>query len=367
MALRLVEFAVPSESADAVRVVLSQDPPIEIWDEARSESRFVVKLLLDAERTGSVVDRLEKSLGDEFDFRLIISTVEAALPRRDREEDENSATTEGAESSGATIGISREELYNDVWDMTVLSPVMIATAALSSVVAAVGMMRDSMAVIIGAMVIAPLLGPNVGLALGTTLADRKLLWRALKANATGSSVALLLAILIGLIFHVDLHSEELSLRTQVGLSDIALALAAGAAGVLALSTGVSAALVGVMVAVALLPPTVAIGLMIGSGEWGLAGSAGLLLAVNIICVNLAGTATFLVQGVLPLTWWEADRARKMAMGALGIWTFMLAALVVVIALAGGPKEVAKSPSREDAARNVREKLTESSPASQTNE
>lgn len=354
MALRLVEFSVPVDSEEQVRDMLAQDPPIEPWDESRNNSRLAVKLLLDAERTGSIVDRIEHTFGDQDEFRLIISAVEASLPRREREKEQEAAEQEDGESTGATIGVSREELYNDVWDMTVLSRVMIATSGLSSIVAAVGMMRDSVAVIIGAMVIAPLLGPNVGLALGTTLSDRKLLWRAAKANFVGSSVALLLSIAIGLIFTVDLQSEELALRTQVGLSDIALALSAGAAGVLALTTGVSAALVGVMVAVALMPPTVAMGLMVGSGEWVLAGGAFLLLSTNVICINLAGTLTFFIQGVRPLTWWEADRARKMAWGALGIWTFMLVALAVVIVLAGGPKKVSEESGPTESATQIKE-------------
>lgn len=339
MALRLIEISVNSSLADDVRSVMKDEPPLEAWDELENDDRLVVRFALDAKRTGPVIDRFEQRLGDEKSFRLTISAVEAVLPRLSRDEDDEQAKKqEQAESSGATSGVSREELYNDVWDMTVVSPIMIATSGLSSIVAAVGMMRDNVAVIIGAMVIAPLLGPNVGLSLATTLADPKLLKHSLKSNIVGSGVALILAIVLGLVLTVDLNSEELHTRLQVSLSDIALALAAGAAGVLALTSGVAAALVGVMVAVALLPPLVAMGLMIGSGQWDDAGSAALLLATNVICVNLAGTVTFLVQGVGPLAWWEKDRARKMSWYAVVGWVLILAALVVVILLAGGPSQ-----------------------------
>ncbi len=334
----MIELSVPKDRADAVHDIMQVDPPLKAWTEREFDGRLVVQFVLDSDRTGPVVDRLEDRLGNDTDFRLIITSVEAVLPRISREaEAADAQEEEQSNSTGPTSGVSREELYNDVWDITVLSPVMVITAGLSSIVAAVGMMRDNVAVIIGAMVIAPLLGPNVGLALATTLADGKLLKRALFSNLVGSGTALVLAVLIGLIFDISLSSEELQTRLQVSLSDIVLALAAGAAGVLALTSGVAAALVGVMVAVALVPPLVAMGLMIGAGEWSYAGGAALLLAANIICVNLAGTLMFLAQGVRPLSWWEKDRARKMSWAAVGTWLTILAALVVAILLAGGPK------------------------------
>jgi hypothetical protein len=94
----------------------------------------------------------------------------------------------------------------------------------------------------------------------------------------------------------------------VGLGDIAVALASGCAGALAFTTGVSATLIGVMVAVALLPPLVTFGLLLGGGNLDLATGALSLFLMNLICVNLAGVATFLVQGIRPASWWEKDQA-----------------------------------------------------------
>ncbi len=112
-----------------------------------------------------------------------------------------------------------------------------------------------------------------------------------------------------------------------------LALAAGTAGALAFTTGIHTPLVGVMVAVALLPPLVASGLCVGAGRWTMAGGAFLLFLANLICINLAGVATFLVHGIRPRTWWEADKARKAARVALGVWLVLLAALALAIILA----------------------------------
>jgi uncharacterized membrane protein len=129
---------------------------------------------------------------------------------------------------------------------------------------------------------------------------------------------------------VDPSVREIASRTEVGLSDVALALAAGSAGALAFTTGLSAAVVGVMVAVALLPPLATVGLLLGSGHPRLAVGALLLTLTNIVCVNLAGVATFLWQRVNPRHWWEADRAKRMVRVSGAIWLALLALLVALI-------------------------------------
>ena len=87
-----------------------------------------------------------------------------------------------------------------------------------------------------------------------------------------------------------------------------------------------------MVAVALLPPLVTFGLLLGSGQPALATGAMSLFLVNLICVNLAGVTTFLVQGIHPANWWEKDRAVKATRIAIGLWVALLTALVGLILL-----------------------------------
>ena len=147
----------------------------------------------------------------------------------------------------------------------------------------------------------------------------------------------------GLLAHalysqIQLHAEyggvvpELASRAVVGVGDVVVALASGAAGALAFTTGVSAVLIGVMVAVALLPPLVAFGLLLGGGHAALAAGALSLFAMNLICVNLAGVATFLLQGIRPVTWWEEKRAARATRIAIGLWVTMLAALAGMVLL-----------------------------------
>ena len=212
--------------------------------------------------------------------------------------------------------------------------IYLITVALATVVAAIGLIRSDVAVVIGAMVIAPLLGPNIGLSFGATLGDLALIRRSLLALGLGIVVALALAAGIGFALHVDPSLPGMAARTQVGLGDVALALVAGVAGALAFTTGVSAALIGVMVAVALLPPLVTLGLLLGGGHPLAAAGAGILVLVNIAAINLASVVTFVAQGIRPRSWWEADRAKRARRIAIALWGGLLVLLAAGIFLAG---------------------------------
>jgi uncharacterized hydrophobic protein (TIGR00341 family) len=203
---------------------------------------------------------------------------------------------------------------------------------LSTVVAGIGLITDNVAVLIGAMVIAPLLGPNLALAFGVAVGDRELIAKALLTNAAGLTLAVALAACVPLFVAVDVTRGELAARTVVGYDSVALALASGAAASLSITTGLSSTLVGVMVAVALLPPAATFGICLAEGAFRAAGGAALLLAINIVSVNLAAHAVFLAKGIRPRTWWERQGAsQSVRLTLLGL-TATLVALIALIAL-----------------------------------
>jgi uncharacterized membrane protein len=136
-----------------------------------------------------------------------------------------------------------------------------------------------------------------------------------------------LSFFIGLVSPLPLDSPELLARTNVGLDSVALALASGAAAVLSITTGLPSVLVGVMVAVALLPPAAALGLMLAGEQFTLATGAGLLLAVNVVCLNLSAKLVFLIRGVRPRTWWEKKKARRATVVYIAIWIFSMIILL----------------------------------------
>ncbi|HNX40075.1 MAG TPA: TIGR00341 family protein, partial [Methanothrix sp.] len=155
---------------------------------------------------------------------------------------------------------------------------------------------------------------------------------ALKTLFLGIGLAIILSIALGFLLPVDPALREISSRTSVGLMEIVLALASGAAGALSFTSAAPAVLIGVAVAVALMPPLVVSGLLLGAGEYTLALGAFFLFLANFISVNLAGVVTFLAQGIEPRTWWEARNAKKATILAIVGWIIMLAILIIVIFL-----------------------------------
>ena len=320
-----MELIAPAETAQEAREIIEEEKIIGMWTDNWNDDEAVLRVLLDVERTEAISDTLSEKFEDVEGFRIMLFAVEATLPQPDIDEEKDSE--EKAEGPGR---VSREELYADVTSGAELTPVYISMVILSTLVAGVGLIIDDVATIIGAMVIAPLLAPNVSLALAVTLGDVDLGWRSLKANAAGLFASLAVALAMGFILGVNLESDQLISRTMVNLQHIIIALAAGSAGVLAFTRGVPATIVGVMVAVALLPPLVDVGLLLGAGYTQLAIGAGILTVTNLICINLAGVLTFLVQGVRPRKWHEEKNAKKATRIAIATWLILLAIFGYII-------------------------------------
>ena len=289
----------------------------------------MIRLILGDEKRQEVLDALQGALGNSAKAKIVVMAAEAVLPRVDANGDKPS----GQASAGTT---TREELYNNIEKSARLNSTYVILVVLSTIVVAIGLLADNVAVVIGAMVIAPLLGPNIALALAAALGDTELIWKALKTGAVGLVVALGFSVVIGKLWHLNFDSQELLARTDVGLDSVALALASGAAAVLSLSTGLPSVLVGVMVAVALLPPTATMGLMLGAGKFKLALGAGLLLAVNVVCVNLSAKVTFLARGIKPRTGLEKQKARQSMTTYIVFWVVTLSILIVAIYLRHHP-------------------------------
>ncbi len=328
MPLRLLEITLSRKSEQELMQLLEDYQGQRVSYEDVSENNALARIVLHAEEIEQLTDALESHFSGQEDFRMLLLPVDATLPRLPEPSSHQEAPTQNEKVNAERVW--REELYDKLVDGTRLNTEFLLMTVLSTIVAAIGLIEANTAAIIGAMVIAPLLGPNVALALGVTLGDGPLVKKALRIAMILFVVALAVSLLIGLVLNVDPSTPEIASRVKVGLGDIALALAAGAAATLAFAAGKGAALIGVMVAVALLPPLAAFGLLIGSGQLAHAWGALLLLAINVICINLSGVLTFLFQGVHPLSWWEKSAAKKYTRQAIIFWVILLLGLALVI-------------------------------------
>jgi uncharacterized hydrophobic protein (TIGR00271 family) len=219
---------------------------------------------------------------------------------------------------------------------------------LSSIIAALGLLLNSPAVVIGAMLVAPMLSPIMALSLGLVLGDLRMIRFSAEAIFKGVAVAIIIAAFIGLLSPIKTITGEMLARGQPTLLDMGVALASGMAGAYAIARkNVSAALPGVAIAAALMPPLTAAGLGISLGDARVAGGAFLLFLTNIAAISLAAGVVFLLLGVHPQSW-GAESRRQLRQRLVASFLLLLAIAVPLgIIMAGIVKDAAqKQVTRE---------------------
>lgn len=204
--------------------------------------------------------------------------------------------------------------------------------ALAAALASLGLLQNSPAVIIGAMLVAPLMAAIFGLSLGVVRGDLHLLKQAASATLRGMLLAVVVGGLVSLVIPEATPQSEVLNRARPTLLDLAVALASGAAGGYALSRkNVSASLPGVAIAAALVPPLAAVGIGLALERWAIAGGALLLFTTNLVAITAAGGIIFLLLGFRPFPG-ELARARTFQQGVLGIGVLLVAVSVPLAAL-----------------------------------
>ncbi|MGD8750577.1 MAG: amino acid permease, partial [Anaerolineales bacterium] len=171
---------------------------------------------------------------------------------------------------------------------------------LSSMIATFGLTQNSAAVIIGAMLVAPLFTPLMALSLAIVQGNVRLLRLAIESTLKGIALAIGLAALLTALTPLNPITPQILERTQPGLLDLGVAIASGVAGAYAISRKeVAAALPGVAIAAALVPPLGVVGIGLAQGNLSIAGGAGVLIIMNLIAIALAGAITLLLLGFRP--------------------------------------------------------------------
>ena len=330
--MKIIEVIADEGHCDTIAGIAEQHQAEDIWFGLENEDgRIAARILVSPEKRQQVLDALQAVLQSSENYRILIIQLDTVLPKLSEPEEKLSEEEEKNRKKAALM-TTREEIIAQVEKDTQLDNNFVLLVILSAIVAAIGLLENNIAVIVGAMVIAPLLGPNIAFSLGASLGEKQLVIDSLKTIFVGITIAILLSIGIGLIWPGSFDSLELMSRTDVEYSGTAIALASGAAASLSLVSGTSSVLVGVMVAVALMPPAVTIGLMLSISSYDHAAGAALLLAVNIVCINLSAKLVFLLRGIKPRTWLEAHKAKQSQVLYIVIWIVMLALLIVAIYL-----------------------------------
>lgn len=164
---------------------------------------------------------------------------------------------------------------------------------ISAGISILGLLLPSSAVLIGAMLISPLMMPIIGLGFSLATFDFKEMRNAAVALAAGAAIAIGLSALFVAMSPVQTVTNEIAIRTQPNLFDLLVALLSALAGAYALIRGRGETVVGVAIAIALMPPLAVVGFGIATGNLTIAGGAFLLFLTNLVTIAL--TAAFMAR------------------------------------------------------------------------
>jgi uncharacterized hydrophobic protein (TIGR00271 family) len=181
----------------------------------------------------------------------------------------------------------------------------------SCIIATLGLLSNSAAVIIGAMIVAPLMLPIRAVAFAAIEGDLTLFRQGISSILLGTLTAMVLACGLGYITDISVFGSEILARSRPNLLDLGIAIAAGGISAYAISEPkVSSTVAGTAIAVALMPPVCVIGLGLSQGNWLLSLGATLLYLTNLLGITLSCMVTFLLAGYTPLA--RAKRALVVA-------------------------------------------------------
>jgi len=201
---------------------------------------------------------------------------------------------------------------------------------LSTVIATYGVLSNSTATVIGAMIVAPLMGPIMATTAAVVMGSAQRAWRSLALVVVGVASVILFSILLTLVvpdFTISFtNNGEISSRISPGLYALLTALGAGAAGAFITSRAeIADSMGGVAIAISLVPPLCVVGISVSQGQWVAAGGALLLFLTNFLAILLAGGIVFMLIGLGKLViGGESTRWRRRSFALIIIGTLLVA-------------------------------------------
>lgn len=193
--------------------------------------------------------------------------------------------------------VATAALIDTLGDESRCSPNYLVLTSASSTIATLGLLENNVAVIIGAMIIAPLIVPIQALSFGAIAGNRELLRRAVTTLGIGTLLSIMVAAVLELLVSLPTLGSEIVARSKPTLLDLGIALAAGAvSGFAKVRPSVSSTIAGTAIAVALMPPLCVIGVAIAARQEHLAFGAFLLYATNLLGIMLACMIVYRLAG-----------------------------------------------------------------------
>jgi uncharacterized hydrophobic protein (TIGR00271 family) len=196
---------------------------------------------------------------------------------------------------------SREEIYQDIYENRQFNLTYFLMLVMACLIALLGLLENSPAVIIGAMLISPLMWPILSCGLALTSADWPLGKKALRNVGFSILETIVIAMLATWLMPLKSVTPEILARTSPNLMDLLIAMFSGLAGTLAIcsSQGGLTILPGVAIAVAVMPPLATVGYGISTHQWGITRGSFLLFFTNLMAIVISANVVFFFMGFRP--------------------------------------------------------------------
>jgi uncharacterized hydrophobic protein (TIGR00341 family) len=335
--VRLVQVTVPTGKREAVLDALDDEGIDYVVSDETSDRDYtaVVNFPIPTQGVEDALDAL-RSVGLSEDAYTVILSAETVVSRHFDE-----LTERYAEEEENDDRIAREELVARAEELAPSRRTYVVMTLVSTVIATAGLLLDSPATVVGSMVIAPLLGPAMSASVGTVVDDDALFRRGVYLQLVGVALSVVGAAAFAFFVKYTnvvppgldvLSLSEVSERLRPDFLSLVVALGAGVAGVFSLMTGVSSALVGVAIAVALIPPAASVGIGLAWNVPTLAVGSGILLLVNVLSINLAALVVLWYSGYRPQRFFEVGEARSALVKRVAT---LVVAIAVLSAFLGG--------------------------------
>jgi uncharacterized hydrophobic protein (TIGR00341 family) len=346
--VRLVQVTIPSGKRETVLAVLDDEGVDYVVADETSGREYaaIAYFPLPKNAVEPILESLREAGLDDETFTVVVEANTVVS----RHFDELQA--EYAEQKDEDR-IAREELTAAAADLAPATRTYVIMTVVSAVIATAGLLLDSPAVVVGSMVIAPLVGPAMAASVGTVVNDQEMFSRGVRLQVVG----LLLAVLTAAAFAVlvrytnlippvpNIESvPEIRERVAPDFLSLVVALGAGVAGVVSLTSGVSTALVGVMIAVALIPPAATVGIGIAWGVPLVTLGAGVLLLINVASINVAALVVLWYSGYRPEHWFREGSAKSATVKRVAV---LATVIVVLSAFLGGVTYDSYTTARTD--------------------
>ncbi|MFP8952601.1 TIGR00341 family protein [Natrialbaceae archaeon A-arb3/5] len=297
--MRLVQVFVPQGDLD--RVLETADETGVDYAVSEETSRGEFEAVVSIPVPPAAVEPLLAALRDaglDPDSYTVVTAAETIVSDR----------TEELTGQFTGTRISREELQSRAADLAPAASTYFVLLVVSTVIATAGLLLDSAATIIGAMVVAPLMGPALSASVGVVVDDDELATRGVVLQVGGLIAAIATAAVLGWLLRgtillppgFDITTvPQVRERITPNVLALLLALGSGVAGVISLVRNVGSVLVGVAIAVALVPPAATVGLGIAWGHPTVVVTAGTLVLVNLLSINLTALILLWISGYRP--------------------------------------------------------------------